>query len=240
MKEIIAALEDRKALLKQSALCGYLRADNETASKLSFAPAMLFFAMGFKDILDCLRADASEDPLQMAVNIHCEEDSTHWMWYLNDMMRIPSGKAFMERRQKELFGDIWSARYEPVRHLVYDCIAMAKQAKHPFQKLILIEALEATFECFNEPVFDHVHKIGLSEVLEYFGQAHAHSEASHSMDKSGNGQASETYQAYEPDVKEQEQALNTIHTVFDVFERVFDCWYREATTAGSCNKCVMA
>lgn len=240
MKEIVAALEDRKSLLKQSAFCGYLRSGSDAASKLSFAPAMLFFAMGFKDILDCLRSDADSDPLQRAVNVHCEEDSTHWMWYLNDLMRIPSGKVFMENQQKEVFRYVWSDKCAPVRHLVYDCITMAKQSTHAFQKLILIEALEATFECFNEPVFDHVRKMGLCETLEYFGQAHAHSEASHSMDKSGNGQASETYQAYIPDASEHAQALNAIHAVFDGFERVFDCWYREAIATGNCTKCVMA
>lgn len=229
MEPIIQILDIRKAALKQSALCEFLRNEEYSVSmKLSFAPAMLFFAMGFKDILDTLKDENTDDPLQKVVNVHCEEDSTHWEWYLNDLLRIPFGKNFLEKHQKAIFTEIWSEKYKPVRQLVYDCICLSQRYTSPFYKLILIEALEATFECFNEPVFDFVQKMGLGEELEYFGQAHAHSEENHSMGKSGDGTESSAYHAYTAADFEIIGGINIVNAVFDSFDKVFECWLQDA------------
>lgn len=43
--------------------------------RLSFVPAMMFFTMGFKDILAALRDPADASPLQASVHRHCDEDA---------------------------------------------------------------------------------------------------------------------------------------------------------------------
>jgi hypothetical protein len=119
-----------------------------------------------------------------------------------------------------MFEMIWSEKYSAVREVVYESIHLAKVYTTPFYKLMIIEALEATFDCFNDPVFRLVNAMGKQHELEYFGQIHAHSEANHAMNE-------EPHDDYQPDETEIKNALFIINKVFDAFESVFKCWYQE-------------
>lgn len=221
MQHINQAIENRKQQLRRSPLCLMIDDTSLTMeSRLAFTPAMLFFVMGFKDILDTMKVENSTDPLQQSVNIHCEEDSFHWQWYLKDLQRISYGKNFLKNTGTEMFEMIWSEPYSAVREVVYESIHLAKVYSTPFYKLMLIEALEATFDCFNDPVFRLVNTMGKQDELEYFGQVHAHSEANHAMNE-------EPHDNYQPDEVETRNALFIIDKVFDAFENVFTCWYQQ-------------
>lgn len=233
MLSIIQALDARKQQLRHSRLCTLI--DNPSIppeSRLNFTPAMLFFVMGFKDILYTMKDDKSTDPMQQSVNVHCEEDSYHWQWYLKDLERLQEGQRFLEQPGTAMFTQVWSDEYSAVRNVVYETIHLARQFSSPFYKLIIIEALEATFECFNEPVFKLVHEMGRQNELEYFGQLHAHSEANHAMDKTTGEQESAAYNNYQPGTHETDNALFIINKIFDLFEKAFDCWYQVARLQG--------
>lgn len=228
MLQIIQTLELRKQQLRQSPLCVMIGNNAlPPASRLSFTPAMLFFVMGFKDILNTMKDEKSTDPMQQTVNVHCEEDSYHWQWYLKDLERISYGQHFLEQPGVSMFHQVWSDNYSSARDVVYETIHIARQFPLPFYKLIIIEALEATFECFNEPVFELVHAMGRQDELEYFGVLHAHSEANHAMDKTDADHESAAYNGHVPSKHETENALYIINKIFDLFEKTFDCWYRE-------------
>lgn len=232
MLEIIQALDARKQQLHQSRLCKMI--GNKALppeARLNFTPAMLFFVMGFKDILYTMKDEKSSDPMQQSVNVHCDEDSYHWQWYLKDLERLQDGQQFLAQPGTTMFTQIWSDDYSAVRDVVYETIHLARQFSLPFYKLIIIEALEATFECFNEPVFALVHEMGRQEELEYFGQLHAHSEASHAMEKTTDEHESTAYQNYQPGQLETNNALFIIHKIFDLFEKAFDCWYQASRLA---------
>lgn len=229
MLQIIQALEIRKQQLRQSPLCVMIgNTSLPQESRLSFTPAMLFFVMGFKDILNTLKDEKNADPMQQSVNVHCEEDSYHWQWYLKDLERISYGRRFLEQPGISMFQQTWSDSYSSVRAVVYETIHIAQQFSLPFYKLIIIEALEATFECFNEPVFELVHTMGRQNELEYFGQLHAHSEANHAMDKTDGDHESAAYNNYAPSKHETENALHIINKIFDLFEKAFACWHQES------------
>lgn len=200
------------------------------ASRLRFTPAMLFFVMGFKDILHEMQVDGSSDPMQQSVNLHCEEDSFHWEWYLKDLRRISYGQQFLAIDPVDMITQIWSEPWAATREVVYKSIHLAKQFNSPFYKLILIESLEATFDCFNEPMFKLVHEMGRQEELEYFGQLHAHAEADHAMEKSGETHESASYNNYQPSKEETENAVQIIDAVFSAFESAFDTWYEAGKT----------
>lgn len=233
MEKVLQTLAHRKTKLRRSKLCEYLDTahDHSISNKLSFAPAMLFFAMGFKDILQNLKDDASQDAMQRSVNIHCDEDGEHWKWYLNDLTKIPNGKYFLKKSYDKIFAEIWSERYASVRHLVYNCMHLSKMYTSPFHRLVIIESLEGTFDCFNESVFELVARFGLDEELEYFGQVHAHSEADHAMERSADGHESNAYNGYQPSVAEVKDAVTIIEAIFEDFEKVFECWYLETGRA---------
>ncbi|SIN97106.1 hypothetical protein [Chitinophaga niabensis] len=225
MQHIQQVLENRQQQLRRSPLC--LMIDDASLameSRLGFTPVMLFFVMGFKDILDTMKVENSTDPLQQSVNTHCDEDSFHWQWYLKDLERISYGKAFLKHPGTVMFEKIWSAPYSAAREVVYESIHLAKTYNTPFYKLVIIEALEATFDCFNDPVFRLVNSMGRQDELEYFGQVHAHSEASHALHE-------EEESDYLPDETEIRNAHLIVNRIFDAFEKVFDCWYREGRMA---------
>lgn len=231
MQAIIQTLEARKKDLKQSALCKMIGDESITAtSRLAFTPAMLFFVMGFKDILNEMKDDQSTDPMQQSVNVHCEEDSFHWQWYLKDLERISFGKEFLHIPPTELFTLVWSESWAATREVVYKSIHLAKQYNTPFYKLVLIEALEATFDCFNEPLFKLVHAMGRQDELEYFGVLHAHAEADHAMEKTSDEQESSSYNNYQPSSYENSNAVMIIDEVFNAFANAFDTWYQQGIT----------
>ena len=227
MQAIIQTLEARKKELKQSPLCRMVGDESlSMESRLAFTPAMLFFVMGFKDILNEMKDEGSTNPMQQSVNVHCEEDSFHWQWYLKDLERISFGKEFLAIAPTELFTLVWSEPWQATREVVYKSIHLAKQFNTPFYKLILIESLEATFDCFNEPMFNLVHAMGRQEELEYFGQLHAHAEADHAMEKTNEEQESASYNNYQPSNVERDNALMIIDSVFKAFDDAFKTWYQ--------------
>jgi hypothetical protein len=219
-------LEARKARLSQSLLCAYMadwKVDH--CQRLSFIPAMLFFTMGFKDILAALRDNSDKSPLQLCVHRHCDEDAFHWQWYLEDLAAIDHGRRLLAVPATQAFTDVWSPANHATREAVYHVIHLAKTWRTPFYRMVLIEALEATFACFNEPMYRLVRELGMAEDLHYFGQVHQHAEAGHAKDQDGAD-----HPAYIPTEDERTTAVFLVNQVFDAFKRMFDCWYAARAT----------
>lgn len=214
-------LEARKARLGQSQLCAYM-ADRrvDPYQRLSFIPAMMFFTMGFKDILAALRDNSDTTPLQLCVHQHCDEDAFHWQWYLEDLQAIEHGRRLLRLPTAQAFADVWAPANHATREAVYHAIHLAKSWRTPFYRMVMIEALEATFACFNEPMYKLVRELGLAEHLHYFGQVHQHAEASHAKD-----QQDAAHPAYVPTEDERTTACFLVDQVFEAFRRMFDCWY---------------
>lgn len=224
LNQVIAA---RQARLRQSALCTYL-ADASVApyQRLSFVPAMMFFAMSFKDMLAALRDEQDDSPLQQSVHQHCDEDAFHWQWYLEDLARIEHGRRLLGVAPAQAFTEVWAPTNHATREVVYHAIFLAKTHRTPFLRMAIIEALEATFACFNEPMYRLVGELGLYEQLHYFGKLHQHAEASHAKDQDGVEGS-----GYLLRIGEFETAVGLVEELFDVFEGMFDCWYRAGTDA---------
>lgn len=214
-------LEARKLRLSQSLLCAYM-ADRKVDpyQRLSFIPAMIFFTMGFKDILAALRDNSDKSALQACVHRHCDEDAFHWRWYLEDLETIEHGRRLLRLPTAQAFTDVWSPANHATREAVYHAIHLAKTWGTPFYRMVLIEALEATFACFNEPMYRLVRELGMAEQLHYFGQRHAHAEASHAKD-----QHDALPPSYVPSEDERTTAGFLVNQVFDTFKRMFDCWH---------------
>lgn len=219
-------LEVRKARLSQSLLCTYM-ADRKVDpyQRLSFIPAMIFFTMGFKDILAALRDNSDKSPLQACVHQHCDEDAFHWQWYLEDLDTIEHGRRLLRLPTAQAFTDVWSPANHATREAVYHAIHLAKTWGTPFYRMVLIEALEATFACFNEPMYKLVGELGMRENLHYFGRVHGHPQGSPAKDQRGAGRP-----AYVPTEDERTTAGFLVNQVFETFKRMFDCWYAARLT----------
>lgn len=219
-------LEARKARLSQSALCTHM-ADRkvELWQRLSFIPAMIFFTTGFKDILGALRDHGNKSPLQARVHQHCDEDALHWRWYLEDLEAIEHGRRLLRLPAAQAFTGVWSPANRATRETVYHAIHLAETWGTPFYRMVLIAALEATFACFNEPMYRLVREPGMAERLHYFGRVHQHAEASHAKD-----QHDASHPAYVPSEDERTTAVFLVHQVLDAFMRMFDCWHAARVT----------
>ncbi len=222
-----SVIEARQARLRQSALCTYIGdAAIAPCERLSFVPAMMFFTMGFKDMLAALRDEHDDSPLQQSVHRHCDEDSFHWQWYLEDLARIEHGRRLLGVPAAEAFTEVWSPEHRATREVVYHGIFLAKTHRTPFLRMAIVEALEATFACFNEPMYRLVGELGLSDRLDYFGKVHQHAEASHAKDQDGVEGS-----GYLLRIGEFETAVGVVDELFDVFEQMFDCWHRARAQA---------
>jgi len=214
-------LEERKAHLSQSMLCTFMAdARVDPKQRLSFIPAMIFFTMGFRDILSALRDNSDKSALQLTVHRHCDKDAFHWQWYLDDLEAIEHGRRLLCLPTAQAFTDVWSPLNHATRETVYHAIHLAKTWRTPFYRMVLIRALEATFSCFNEPMYTLVDQLGLAERLHYFGRIHRHAEASHSTTLTGLPDP-----VHSPTEDEHATASFLVHQVFDAFRRMFDCWY---------------
>ena len=219
-------LEVRKARLSQSVLCTYMAdARVEPYQRLSFIPAMIFFTMGFQDILTSLRDNKDKSPLQLSVHQHCDEDAFHWQWYLDDLTVIEHGRRLLRLPTAQALSDVWSPANHATRETVYHAIHLAKTWQTPFYRMVLIRALESTFACFNEPMYRLVEELGMAEHLHYFGRIHRHAEASHT-----DYQAELPAPAYNATEDETMTASFLVNQVFDAFKRMFDCWYAVGLT----------
>lgn len=219
-------LETRKARLSQSPLCIYMAdARVDPYLRLSFIPAMIFFTMGFKDILAAMRDNNDKSALQLSVHRHCDEDAFHWQWYLDDLGAIEHGRRLLRLPAAQAFTDLWSPANHATRETVYHTIHLAKTWRTPFYRMVIIRALEATFSCFNEPMYRLVEELGLAERLHYFGRVHRHAEANHSARLTGLPAPLQT-----PAEDELTTADFLVNQLFDTFRRMFDCWHAARLT----------
>ncbi len=182
MKDLITKLREEKSTLAESSFCKTLQNENIPAmTRMAFGPSMLFFVLGFRDTLGYLKNTASEHPFQLTVNTHCDEDSTHWRWYLADL------KLFLEEFDIELdvvgtANELWASKNDAVRNTVYSCIHYSMKYTSPFLRLVIIQVLEATFDAFNDSIIYPLRELDLFDKLSYYGQHHLDAEEDHEFD----------------------------------------------------------
>lgn len=198
---------------------------------LSFAPAMLFFILGFRDILQTLEFPDPRHEYEFMVNRHCLEDKDHWRWYLADLETL----GFTEQNWGAHFAaqveTVWSDQNRPTRDLVYICIQLIRRFRSAKASLVIIECLEATFGVFMTTLRRRFWNSPAYSKLQFFGQIHQDQEMNH-----GLGHWIESDQPVdESDHKnilkqlkfssEEEAELSVaIQLIFEQFETVFESW----------------
>ena len=227
MKTVIQRLKARKEQLDNSRFSFLMKNENIPAhDRMAFAPSMLYFVMGFRDMLSSLKDESDTSDFQRTVNIHCDEDSTHWIWYLQDI-RLLSKMSLIDPFATSPDA-VWSEDNWPIRNMVYEVIHRCKQITSPFQRLVVIQVLEATFDAFNDAIDLPVRELGLYKKLAYFGKAHLDAEEDHAFDdwlKVDVDAYSKTIQVSQ---EELGKAIFLIDELFDSFEMMFDNWYAKS------------
>ena len=152
--------------------------DVDVRTCLNFVPRMMFFVMGFKDLMQLVRYHHPSNDLERSVNTHSDEDSNHWEWYLRDLEFI-SGK-FKNAHSRELISEVWADETMQVRDTIYTFAGHIKSFSNPVARMLMIEVLEITFDKFKESVHPMLKKADLYGQLDYFGKTHQETEENHS------------------------------------------------------------
>lgn len=155
-----------------------LRKDAAIKDQLSFVPRMLFFVMGFKDLMQIVRYQQPTNDLEKSVNTHSDEDSNHWQWYLKDLTFISGW--FKNENSSNLISDVWSDDTLEVRKTIYLFSRHIQNMQDPVARMLMIEVLEITFDKFKEAIHPVLKDSDLYHQMDYFGQKHQETEENHS------------------------------------------------------------
>lgn len=108
MKNIFTQISMHKSALAEHSFCLYLReTDNITKTSFGFVPTMTFFVLGFRDILESMRIKNPKTAVEKMLNTHCEEDSEHWRWFIDDLDTLGMNI-------EDWGGDVSSILYKPM------------------------------------------------------------------------------------------------------------------------------
>ena len=226
MNQILGLIDIKKKTIEQHELCKWMsNAQIDPKLRLSFVPSMLFFIMGFSDILKEIKVKNPQTKLDYIINTHCDEDSDHWRWYLKDLENLGFSLNDWGGNVSGVFSTLWDEKLYPTRKLVYESIKYAQNAKDPVLKLILIEVMEATFGAFTINMIHPLKETSYYKALDFFGHTHEHAEDNHSL---GSWTSDETPEEFMHNIKVESsikyEAVAMIDHLFDLFSEMFDCW----------------
>ncbi len=193
---------------------------------LSFAPAMTFFVLGFKDILEEIKSSNPKSELEKILNIHCHEDSQHWLWFLDDLTKLGLDNHSKLNNTSEFLKLIWSEEFTPMREMVYNTIFRIKESNNPKISLIIVEVLEAAFETFIANLSHALKGTEIYNQLSYFGDRHEQEEHNHQMGSWANPEMiNNKVLMIELSQEESYKAEVIIIEMFSLFDDIFTCWF---------------
>ncbi len=227
MRAIMRKIEEKKSTLERSRFVEWLiREDVPGAEKLSFAPAMAFFIMGFRDILCSLKQRNPTTWAAKIVNQHCDEDADHWRWYIEDLEKLGFDHTVWGGDLSGLFSRMWSDETRESRNLVYLTMYHVRSAPSPEVLLVIIEVMEATFGVFSDALHRALQGMPAYSNLKYFGHTHRQEEESHAIGSwTQSGSHSEDIYGIQLPKEVREICFNIVDALFAQFQEVFEEWY---------------
>lgn len=154
-----------------------LKGNAPTNEKLKFIPDMLFFVMGFKDLMNLVRYETPQNELERDVNAHSDNDDYHWKWYLQDLAFLD--EQFKNENSIDLICNVWDNVSFEGRNSVYVFARYMQEYQHPAARMLMVEVLEIGFGIFLSYLHPVLKESGLYDKLDYFGKKHQDVEESH-------------------------------------------------------------
>ncbi len=234
MNEILNLIETKSEQLAKNPFCQWILSSNHSSDEetFSFTPSMLYFILGFRDILNHLEYINPQTELEKIINQHCLEDKNHWKWYLQDLKTLGACKTSWGGDWSNFVDKIWHDENKPTRDLVYLCIHLIKKHQSPKASLVIIECLESTFGVFMSTIKSKFQDSHIYSRLQFFGQIHQEQEMNHSLGHwidadnaitANHSQVSVLEKIHVTDT-EKAELLTTVNIIFKQFELVFKTW----------------
>lgn len=194
---------------------------------LRFVPRMTFFVLGFKDMLEASRVENPQNHLDEDINAHCEEDSEHWLWFLEDLDRLAKIGINISTEndyKTDILKTVWSDDTYVIRQHTYKVMSHIMNATSTEERLIIIDCLEAAFSTFITGLNHLTKNTGLYQTLRYFGEEHHEDEAGHAMGSWIEGDRQNASDSPVLTALGLNKMIDIIDDIFSGFEDVFSCW----------------
>jgi len=229
MKKIFKeSISQGKDKLKKNSLCrNFVEYNFHGHGFFGFAPHMTFFVLGFRDILDEIRYATPRTPTEQIINTHCDEDSEHWLWFIEDLERLGIDDNYWGPNSSSMLLKIWSRENFPIRAFVYRIIHYIKTFQDADIRLVIIECLESAFAVFISSLNQVTSKLGFQHKLRYFGTEHIEDEQSHSLHESQLPQCQSMID--QDQLINDDQIIAMIDDIFSGFNTMFNHWNRALT-----------
>ena len=227
MTPLLQQIGKHRFQLEQHPLCQQLRyRDDVSTNAYAFVPHMTFFVLGFRDILETIRVENPSNDLERSLNTHCEEDSEHWLWFLEDLQRLGMDVNYWGGNMSSILKSLWSRENYPVRDLVYRLVDHVRSCQTAAEKMIIIDCLESAFSVFINSLNVITHRNGHYQKLKYFGAHHYEDEANHSTSNWLKGENTQHQDStYEVPSFRSQHMSKVIDDIFAGFDRVFSRWH---------------
>ena len=219
MKQLLSRIDQMKDRLVKGNLFANL--SNESVApdfRLSFTPSMLYYLMGFKDVLEALAVKKPKTELDKMINAYCMEDAEHWRWYLSDLQKLGYSLDSWGKTIPQFCNTVWSKETKINRATIFTLIKYAYATNDPLVKLILIQIFEATGVLFIGHTRKAAIAMGKDEDLFYFGRVHYEEEFGHTVQ-------STDLLKYEIAHESKQIALNAIEDLEKCYYQLFEMWY---------------
>lgn len=219
MQRILEQIEKHRAGLQNQPLFRFLSDEAvDGATRLSFTPSMLYYLMGFKDVLRLLERPESNEKLHRYINAYCGEDADHWRWYLTDLGKLGYQLTSWGKELPTFAVDVWSESTQANRDTIFHLVAHAEKVPSPLAALTLISVFEATGVVFIGHTRKAAIALGMDEELQYFGREHYEEEFGHSV------QARHLAE-YQMDDDLYQYCSAMVAELFADYEKLFQCWH---------------
>ena len=218
MREVLAAIEERKRAFARHPFFAFLADESLTAEeRLSFYPCMAHWVMSFADLNKYfLRVESPADAHQERVNLYSREDDDHWQLYLEDFRKLGCDDLYTVTGWLEF---LWGEETRANRMLSYRISHLVAGASS-VQRLAIVESMEEAANVFFPLTLRLAERVRqeTGEELRYLGHFHFNLEAEHT----GAGDHEALARIELDDVTRQ----RTVHMVNEIFA-LFEDWADE-------------
>jgi hypothetical protein len=219
MRRILEQIEQERESLATKPLFAFLSDESvDGATRLSFVPSMLYYLMGFKDVLRLLQRPGSTEKLDRFINAYCGEDADHWRWYLTDLKKLGYPLTTWGDQLPSFAEEVWSERTQANRDTIFHLVGHAERITDRLAALALISVFEATGVVFIGHTRKAAIALNMDDELQYFGREHYEEEFGHSV------QAKHLME-YEMSDETYAYTKDMVTELFNDYDRLFQCWY---------------
>lgn len=226
MKEILELIAKKQQVFAELPLFEFLH-DSRIApqERLAFAPYFAPFVMGFGELNRIAFREESHDPVQKMINQHSREDDSHWIWFLEDLQKL---RFDLSMNFSDALRFLWGDETQASRQMIYELYRDTYQAS-PIQKLVIIEAVEATADIFLSATAKAARELQemTNREYRYFGNLHLAIDTGHSLHLSETQQFIESL---ELDADARQAAIRSVEKVFQMFTDFFTVILERART----------